>query len=157
MPDMLVKLYDLPGEEAVYSALTDKEVKLKRAFGGDKGTILQFIRENFSDGWAHESERAILALPSTCYIAVKNKEVVGFACYDATAKGFFGPLGVKESERKSGIGRALTLKAMLAMREAGYGYAIIGWVGPVAFYEKTVGATVIENSSPGVYIDMIKK
>jgi hypothetical protein len=37
------------------------------------------------------------------------------------------------------------------MRQAGYGYAIIGGVGPADFYVKTVGATPIEGSEPGIY------
>ena len=38
----------------------------------------------------------------------------------------------------------------------GYGYAIIGDVGPSAFYEKSVGATVIPDSEPGVYRGMLR-
>ncbi|MEX0750197.1 MAG: hypothetical protein WD359_05250 [Dehalococcoidia bacterium] len=37
------------------------------------------------------------------------------------------------------------------MWELGYAYAIIGGVGPAEFYAKVCGATVIENSDPGVY------
>jgi hypothetical protein len=43
------------------------------------------------------------------------------------------------------------LACLYAMREQGYGYAIIGGVGPAEFYTKTVGATLIEDSTPGVY------
>jgi hypothetical protein len=38
-----------------------------------------------------------------------------------------------------------------AMKQQGYGYAIIGGVGPAEFYAKTVGAIPIEGSEPGVY------
>jgi hypothetical protein len=42
------------------------------------------------------------------------------------------------------------------MWENGYGYAIIGWTNDaIDFYKKTVQATVIENSSPGIYGRMI--
>jgi hypothetical protein len=37
------------------------------------------------------------------------------------------------------------------MRDDVYAYAIIGGVGPEAYYAKTVGATLIEGSSPGIY------
>jgi len=37
------------------------------------------------------------------------------------------------------------------MRDDGYAYAIIGGVGPAEYYSKTVGATVIAGSSPGIY------
>ena len=43
------------------------------------------------------------------------------------------------------------------MRTLGYGYGIIGDVGPSAFYERTVGATAIPNSEPGVYAGLLKQ
>jgi hypothetical protein len=43
------------------------------------------------------------------------------------------------------------------MREMGYGYAIIGGVGPAAFYEKVCGATVIEGSDVSVYGDLYRE
>ena len=48
------------------------------------------------------------------------------------------------------VGTALLLRCLTAMREHGYGYAIIGSVGPVAFYEKNCHATVIPDSDPGI-------
>jgi hypothetical protein len=46
---------------------------------------------------------------------------------------------------------ALLLSCLRAMRDDGYAYAIIGGVGPAQYYARTVGATLIEGSSPGVY------
>jgi hypothetical protein len=37
------------------------------------------------------------------------------------------------------------------MRQQGYGYAIIGGVGPADYYSKAVGAVPIDGSEPGVY------
>jgi hypothetical protein len=42
------------------------------------------------------------------------------------------------------------------MAGQGYAYAIIGGVGPVEFYAKTVGAIVIAGSQPGIYGGMLK-
>ena len=82
-------------------------------------------------------------------------EMLGFACYDATVKGFFGPTGVAKEERGQGIGKALLLACLNAMKEEGYGYGIIGGAGPVHFYEKCCGAQVIENEQPNIYSRMI--
>ena len=41
------------------------------------------------------------------------------------------------------------------LRAEGYAYAIIGGVGPVAFYEKCVGARAIPDSTPGIYRDFL--
>ena len=55
-----------------------------------------------------------------------------------------------------GIGKALLLASLLAMRESGYVYGIIGGAGPIEFYQKTVGATIIVDSEPGIYTDLLK-
>lgn len=154
MPDMLVNLYELP-EIINYREGLDSSIKIKCAMAPDSGRVCDFIRENFGDGWADETKKALYNTPPSCFIAVKDKKILGFACYDATALGYFGPVGVLENLRGTGIGGALTLRCMLAMREKGYGYAIIGWVGPVAFYEKICGAKIIEPSRPGYYKNMI--
>jgi len=65
---------------------------------------------------------------------------VGFACYEATCRNFFGPELVHPERRQRGIGRALLLSALHAMRAEGYAYAIIGWASSVDFYRRAVGA-----------------
>ncbi len=157
MPDMLVNLYQLP-ESMDFLQDLPEGVKIKRAMAPDTGRIMAWIEETFSVGWAHECQKALFNSPQSCFLAVKDKEIVGFACYDATALGYFGPLGVAPDRRKGGIGRALTLRCLHAMREKGYGYAIIGWVGPAAFYEKICGARIIEDSlaPQTAYRNMIK-
>ena len=79
--------------------------------------------------------------------------MLGFACHDTTAPGFFGPTGTAETARGRGIGAALLASTLQAMRMDGYAYAIIGGVGEHVrgFYEKTVGAVVIDGSTPGIY------
>lgn len=97
--------------------------------------------------------------PGKCFIATKKGKLLGFACYDASAKGFFGPIGVLTSERGKNIGTLLLLlRTLEAMREYGYGYAIIGWVSEAEqFYRKTVSAEYIKNGEPenSVYSNLI--
>jgi len=81
---------------------------------------------------------------------------VGFGCYDATCRNFFGPAGVEESLRGRGIGSGILLGCLEAMRAAGYAYAIIGGVGPREFYARVAGAIEIPDSSPGIYRDLLR-
>ena len=104
MPDMLVKLYDLPDEAPALARSYAFGVEIRRA----------------------------------------------------TAPDFFGPTRVLDSEQGHGVGTALLLRCLTAMREYGYGYAIIGSVGPVEFYQKTCNATVIPDSDPGIYKDFLR-
>ena len=70
-------------------------------------------------------------------------------------RGFFGPTGVTESARGTGIGKALLFKSLEALRDIGYAYAFIGGVGPREFYEKVCGAIEIPGSDPGIYGDIL--
>ena len=156
MPDMLVKLYDLPATNADAERLAALGVAVRRALAPEKWIVTQWVRENFSAYWTSECEVAFGRAPVACFIAVQDNRVLGFACYDATMKGFFGPTGVAPAERSRGVGRALLVAALQAMQEEGYGYAIIGAVGPAEFYAKAVGGTLIEGSTPGIYRGLIR-
>jgi predicted N-acetyltransferase YhbS len=87
----------------------------------------------------------------SAFIAIRDGEMLGFACYDAAKLGIFGPTGVAEPERGQGIGRSLLLACLLDMWLKGYAYAVIGWVGPAGFYEKVADAVIIPDSEPGPY------
>jgi predicted N-acetyltransferase YhbS len=91
----------------------------------------------------------------SCFIATRDREILAFACYDTTAKGYFGPTGVAEAARGSGIGKALLFRSLHALRESGYAYAIIGGVGPKEFYAKACGAIEIPGSDPGIYAGLL--
>jgi hypothetical protein len=156
MSDLLVKLYALPDPRENYETLARAGIEIKRAIAPEKHHVLAWVGTKFSKGWVSECDAAFAHDPCTCFVAVKDSLIAGFACYDATSRGFFGPIGVEDTLRKAGLGRALTIRTLEAMREAGYGYAIIGWAGPVDFFKKTVGATVIEGSEPGVYGNLLK-
>jgi predicted N-acetyltransferase YhbS len=95
-------------------------------------------------------------LPISCFIAVREQRILGFACHDATARNFFGPEAVAAEERGRGLGRALLLAALHAQRDQGYAYAIIGGVGPADFYAKCAGAIPIPGSTPGIYAGMLR-
>jgi predicted N-acetyltransferase YhbS len=155
MIDMLVRLYDLPDSSQTYQKVADSGVTLRRARAFEKHTVAAFVRANFSEKWVSEVEVAMTRQPIACFIATKDKEILGFACYDTTLRGFFGPTGVLESARKFGLGKALLMRSLEALRESGYAYAIIGGVGPKEFYEKNCGAIEIPGSDPGTYTDLL--
>ncbi len=164
MPDLLVKLYALPPLSPMTEKLAQKNIVIRAPIGPENYAVIAWIREHFGAGWAGEAENAFFRSPKSIFVAVREKtdengtvrgEMLGFACYDATVKGFFGPTGVEKAERGQGIGQALLLRCLHAMHDEGYGYAVIGDAGPVDFYRRCCGAVVIENSTPGVYRGML--
>ncbi len=157
MPDMLVKLYALPDSTELYKSIEAQNIRIFRPMTPNQTKVKEFITETFGIGWADEIGTAFYRFPVSCFIAYDDKEkrIVGFAGYDCTCKSFFGPTGVHPDYRGKGIGKALLMKCLDAMREEGYGYAVIGSAGPVHFYEKCCGATVIPDSVPGIYKELI--
>lgn len=157
MADMLVKLYNLPDEWSFIAPLTEKGISIRKAIGPEHLFLESWVETHFSKGWRSEVSAALGNRPTTCFIAEKNGELLGFACYDATALGFFGPTGVHPQARGQGIGKALLLACMADMKLKGYGYAIIGDVGPGEFYQKVVNASEIQDSFPGIYRGNVAK
>ena len=154
MNDMLVKLYDLP-EDAALAVPKDESVQLRRAMAPDKLRVVEWVKEHSGRSAAGECDVCFSHTPISCFLATRGKEILGYACYDATAPDFFGPTRVLDEEQGSGIGKALLLRSLAAMRAEGYAYAVIGGVGPQEFYAKCVGATLIPGSNPGVYRDFL--
>ncbi len=157
MPDMLVKLYTLPPLEPTLAQQEAQGITIRRGLPPEKHVVTRWVRQNFSELWASETDVAFGHQPTTCFLALENEQLIGFGCHDATQRNFFGPTGVSETARGRGVGRALLLMCLHAMRMQGYGYAIIGAAGPTDFYTKCVGATIIEDSSPGVYRGLLRE
>lgn len=155
MIDMLVRLYDLPESATMYQRVAESGVTLRRARAFEKHTVAAFAKAHFSEKWVSEVEVALSRQPITCFIATRDKQILGFACYDTTMRGFFGPTGVLESARGLGLGKALLFRSLEGLRDLGHAYAIIGGVGPREFYAKNCGAIEIPGSDPGTYTDLL--
>jgi len=159
MPDMLVKLYELKDDRRFVEEQRNQGILIRKPIGTEKSLLIDWVKETFRESWSSELDMSFSNRPISCFIAIQNALPVGFACYDATALGYLGPMGVDEKYRLRGIGRSLLMASLVDMKLKGYGYAIIGWVGPAEFYSKTVGAVIIEDSdpAPSVYKTMLRR
>lgn len=155
--DLLVKLYALPDPTHTIGRLRLDGVHIQRARAFEKTTVVEWVRQHWPEGWPDECEVSFRHEPVGCFVAQTEGRPLGFSCYDTTARGVFGPIGVADSARQRGIGRALTLTALAAMRSEGYAYAIIGAAGPIEFFVRTTGATPIDGSWPGYYANILKR
>jgi len=153
MPDLLVNLLKLPPSEDI----STQGFNVRRAQPFEITPVRNFVAENFSTSWADEMSVGFAHQPISVFVATIDRELVGFAAYECTRRGFFGPTGVIAAVQGKGIGKALLLASLEALREMGYVYAFIGAAGPVRFYQKTVGAIIIPDSEPGIYTDLIRK
>jgi predicted N-acetyltransferase YhbS len=156
MSDLLVNLLTLPTFEPEFAQLQTRSINIRRAQPFELTQVRSFIEANFSTSWADEVSVGFANKPVSVYIATANGKVIGFAAYECTRRAFFGPTGVIDEYRQKGVGKALLLACLWALREMGYVYGIIGGVGPIDFYKKTVGAIEIPGSGSGVYQDLLK-
>ena len=156
MPDMLIKLYDLDDDWSFIAEQKERGIAIRKPIGPEKHLIVDWVSAHFSPGWAAETDVATANTPRSCFVAVKTSKFIGFAGYDATALGYFGPIGVEKSERGKGTGQALLRACLLDMKLKGYGYAVVGDVNEPEYYQKAVGAIEIPDSSPGAYRNRVK-
>jgi GNAT superfamily N-acetyltransferase len=152
MADLLVKLYNLKTPDR----LPPGGIVVRRAFAAEKRLVAQWVSKLFGERWASECEISFMRQPVACFIATNGLDVLGFATYDATARGFFGPTGVAEEARHKGIGRALLVATLQDMATQGYAYGIIGATTSIEFYRKEVAAIEIPESTPGFYQGMLR-
>ena len=154
MPDLLVNLLRLPSLELV-SAI-EPDIVVRRAQPFEITSVRSFVEREFSTAWADEISVGFSNKPVSVFIATAEAQIIGFAAYECTRRCFFGPTGVVENMRGRGVGKALLLECLFALRDKGYVYGIIGRAGPIEFYQNFVGAVVIPDSDPGIYSDLLR-
>lgn len=155
MSDMLVKLYDLP--LLAESTDIDSGVAIRKPIGAEHRVVVAWVFEQFGDAWASEVQAALANRPVSVFIAAGESGLHGFACYDATLRGMFGPIGVTDADRGKGLGLHLLRACLDDMLSVGYGYAVIGGAGPGEFFRRAANAVEIPGSEPGVYRGMLKR
>ena len=145
--DMLVKLYELPPLGPALERAHSQGIEVRLASPIERAPVGAWVRAFFG-AWADEVDTSFTRDPVGCFVAsrAEDGDLAGFACIDVVP-GVFGPTAVREELRGSGIGTALLLASLHRLHAVGYAYAIIGGVGPAEYYEKVVGARLIEGSS----------
>ena len=143
MPDMLIPLYRLPDPPPLADGLVIRPVLPPEAH-----LVIDFVTRDFHAGWVSECHVGLMAQPCKVLIALQDGKLAGFACFDVTIRGFFGPTGVDPAFERCGIGKQLLLRALSRLRDMGFAYGIIGAAGPVDFYRKTCGAIEIPDPLP---------
>jgi len=115
-------------------------IEVRRGRPDDEKTLCAWCDAKFGGSWAKEAAMALRKSPPTLHVAVRDGAFLGFASYGMQRAAMFGPMGTDEAARGLGIGAVLLRRCLADQRDAGIAVAEIGWIGPVRFYSKTVGA-----------------
>lgn len=153
--DMLVHLLDLPAEEPGLTALAQAGIRIRRAMAPDKLRVVDWVKEHSGPSAAGECDVCFAHTPVSCYLATRGAEILGYACYDATAPDFFGPTRVLDSEQGQGHwqGAAAALPACPAGGRVRLRHH---WRrGAGGLLRKVRGRPVIPDSTPGIYRDFL--
>lgn len=151
MPDLIVSLQQLPATPTL-----PEGYQLQPAQAWDREVIVDWVRAEFGTGWASEVANGLSGQPCRVLVARRDTELLGFACFDVTFPGFFGPTGVSEAARGLGLGKALLVESLRRLQQRGYVYGFIGDAGPVDFYRNSVGAVAVPAELIGGYTDPLK-
>ena len=114
---------------------------LRRVSETERPTLCDWIARKFAPVWALEVGHAAAGPRRAVHAAWHDGEPVAFAAADGNNQGlgWFGPAGTDPAHRGRRLGEALLVRCLEDVRglpEAG----VIAWIGPKAFYAKTVGA-----------------
>ncbi|MFI5932570.1 GNAT family N-acetyltransferase [Actinoplanes sp. NPDC051494] len=118
-------------------------VTVRRAALDDVPMLIAFALANFGEGWAGEIAHSVGRARAGCHVAFdKDGAMLGFAAYGSSRPSWFGPMGTDPAARGLGIGNLLLHRCLADQRAEGHDRVQIGWVGPLPFYAKAVGARV---------------
>ncbi|GAA3338893.1 hypothetical protein GCM10020358_20630 [Amorphoplanes nipponensis] len=139
-----------PATGATPEALAGDETRLagtgltiRRAVAADVPALVRFSLANFGEGWGGEITHSVGRDRAGCHLALAaDGTIVGFAAYGSSRPSWFGPMGTAPAARGSGVGALLLRRCLVDQRAAGHDRVQIGWVGPLPFYAKAVGARV---------------
>ncbi len=117
-------------------------VTVRRAERAESELLVAWLRGGpwGHSSWPDEAAATLTRQPAGCHVACRGEQYVGFACHGSVRRGWFGPMGTLTPERGHGIGSLLLRRCLSDMQAAGLAVARIGWVGPVRFYARVVGA-----------------
>jgi GNAT superfamily N-acetyltransferase len=116
---------------------------LRRAGEAKIDALNAFLAEHWP-AWLSEVGSSMRRQPPAVHVADRGSEIVAFAAHSGNNAGLgtFGPMGTAPAHRGHGLGARLFERCLVDLARKGFVRAVIPWVGPVAFYERTVAASI---------------
>lgn len=122
------------------SRLVARGVTIGAAAESEVGVLANWVEDTWNVAWRWEVEQAVRGGHGGCHVAWRNGVPLAFAAYGGNRADWFGPMGTDPAARNLGLGRVLLRRCLADLHAAGRRTAQISWVGPIAFYSRTVGA-----------------
>jgi predicted N-acetyltransferase YhbS len=122
--------------------LAERGVTVRRAEPADLPALAAFARSTFGGAWDAELAGSVGRPGAGAHLAERDGDILGFAAWGSSRPSWFGPMGTAPEAEGTGIGGVLLRRCLRDQRAEGVETAQIGWVGPVPFYARAVGARI---------------
>lgn len=119
-------------------------VTVRRLERADEAAYTRYLGERWIEGWQYEGLYALRSgqEPISAHVALAGDEMIGFAAYDVTRPGWFGPIGTNAERRGQRIGTALLHACLYDWQQQGRRQGQIAGIGPLYFYVDACDAVV---------------
>ncbi|WP_078394445.1 hypothetical protein [Shouchella patagoniensis] len=89
----------------------------RNAEANDSEALTAFTKNEFGERWLPSIRSGFSKIEIPIFLARKNDEIIGFACFDVVRneKGLFGPMGTAETNRVKG-GYAIRTLSMIGRK-----------------------------------------
>jgi mycothiol synthase len=120
-----------------------KDIEVRRATEADLDSLRAMVFQQWGPAWTAEVERAVRGGGGVhAAFRASDGQPVAFAAWGGLRPSWFGPMGTLPAAGGLGLGSVLLRRCLADQAALGLDSAQIGWVGPVPFYSRAVGAYI---------------
>ncbi|MEM2885816.1 MAG: hypothetical protein QXF24_06990 [Thermoproteota archaeon] len=123
--------------------LSKRGISVTLAQSGERDAVSSWVKARFGPCWAFEVANSFENAgegAGTLVARDRNAgEIIGFSTHGALEPNWFGPIGVEEKRRNSGLGSVLLFETLRLMKLKGVAEAVIPWTGHLFFYTQVPG------------------
>ena len=131
--------FDTNAEEG---RLLERGIAVRVATRDDIAAITRLCEREEHFGWIVEADASLGRDPGSLFVAERDGEICAFATHGAIGPTHFGPMLTASDLRGLGVGSVLLKRCLQNWQKEGHTVGEIIWAGPLAFYSRSVGATV---------------
>jgi mycothiol synthase len=139
--DLTRRSFDPSG---LIDGLRQERIDVRRLGRGDEAAFAAYLGASWGTGWQYQGLQALRSgrEPLPGHLALAGDAVVGFAVYDVTRPGWFGPIGTAAARRGKSVGTALLHACLFDWQRQGRHRGEIAGIGPLYFYVTACDAAI---------------
>lgn len=132
------------GPSGLVDGLRQERIDVRRLERGDEAAFAAYLAASWGAGWQYQGLQALRCgrEPIPGHLALAGDAVIGFAVYDVTRPGWFGPIGTAAERRGRSVGTALLHACLFDWQRQGRQRGEIAGIGPLYVYVTACDAAI---------------